>query len=78
MQSAGHHSSFAGQISTSAWWLNRNVRPDIAISSNVGKLALMRRLSFLLSVLGNNGECADTNREMVGGIYAWASVGGRG
>ena len=57
---------------------NRNVRPDITISFKVGPLALVRRLSFLLSVPGNNGECADTNREMVGGIYEWAGVAGGG
>ena len=33
------------------------------MSSKMGTLALVRRLSFLLSVPGNNGECADTNRE---------------
>lgn len=46
------------------------------MSSKMGTLALVRRLSFLLSVPGNNGECADTNREMVGGIYGWAGVAG--
>lgn len=40
------------------------------MASNLGTLAPLRRLSFLLSVPGNNGECADTNREMMGGTYA--------